>query len=85
MEISKSALRAKGSCAKKIASALADAFLSLDMAKKGLGFKAGDGVVGANVDETVRNFGRIAYEGMVATDQTILNIMTQYANEQTAN
>ncbi|MGI6699058.1 MAG: serine dehydratase subunit alpha family protein [Christensenellales bacterium] len=76
---------AKGSCAKKIASALADAFLSLDMAKKGLGFKAGDGVVGANVDETVRNFGRIAYEGMVATDQTILNIMTQYANEQTAN
>ncbi len=76
---------AKGSCAKKIASALADAFLSLNMARKGLAFKAGDGVVGADIDETVRNFGRIAYEGMVSTDQTILNIMTGYLNEQSAN
>lgn len=71
---------AKGSCAIKIATALQNAFLGCRMANKNLVFQPGDGIVGASIDDTVRNIGRIAAEGMVSTDQTILKIMTDYAN-----
>ena len=48
--------------------------------ERGQVFQPGDGIVGNNVDETIRNIGRIAAEGMVSTDHTILNIMTHQAN-----
>lgn len=71
---------AKGSCALKIATGLQNAVVGLHMAERGLVFQPGDGIVGKNVDETIRNIGRIAAEGMVSTDHTILNIMTHQAN-----
>lgn len=72
---------AKGSCAIKIATALQNAFLSSHMAFKGLVFRPGDGIVGDGIDDTVKNIGRMAAQGMVSTDQTILGIMTDYANK----
>ncbi len=71
---------AKGSCALKIALGLQNALVGLRMAEKGHVFQPGDGIVGKNVDETIRNIGRMAAEGMVSTDRTILNIMTHQAN-----
>ena len=37
----------------------------------------GEGIVAPDADATVRNIGRIASEGMVETDQTIISIMQQ--------
>lgn len=45
------------------------------MAEQGRGFEAGDGLVGYDVEETIKNFGRMAKEGMKGTDVEILNIM----------
>lgn len=71
---------AKGSCALKIATALQNAFLGLHMSEKGQVFKPGDGIMGDTAEDTVRNIGRVAREGMVETDRVILNIMTEHAN-----
>ena len=66
---------AKASCASKIATAVEMGLLGYDMAKNGQVLQAGDGIVGATVEETIRNVGRLADEGMRDTDKTILHIM----------
>lgn len=68
---------AKSSCAMKIAQALNNAFLAIDMAEKSLCFQHGEGLVGADVEATIRNIGRMAKEGMKSTDLEILNIMIE--------
>ena len=66
---------AKASCASKIATAVEMGLLGYDMAKNGQVLHGGDGIVGADVEETIRNVGRLADEGMRDTDKTILHIM----------
>lgn len=66
---------AKASCASKIAIALENALLSIDLAKKNLAFHSGEGLVGEDVEGTIQNIGRMAREGMKSTDVEILNIM----------
>lgn len=66
---------AKPSCALKIAVALENAFLAIDMAKRDIVFDSGDGIVGENVEKTIENIGRMASVGMKNTDNEILNIM----------
>ncbi|QQK08743.1 serine dehydratase subunit alpha family protein [Miniphocaeibacter halophilus] len=66
---------AKPSCALKIAVALENAFLAIDMAKRDIVFDSGDGIVGENVEKTIENIGRMASVGMKNTDDEILNIM----------
>lgn len=68
---------AKASCAAKIASGLQAAFTGLHMAEKGFCFKHGDGIVGKDVDETIRSIGEIASIGMSPTNDVILDIMTR--------
>lgn len=68
---------AKPSCAAKIASALEAALLGSELGLQGAGFKAGEGLVGQNVEETIRNFGQVARDGMFETDQQILGIMRE--------
>ena len=46
------------------------------MYKNGQQFYAGDGIVTKGVDNTIRNVGRLAKEGMKETDKEILKIMT---------
>ncbi len=68
---------AKPSCAAKIASALEAALLGSELGLQGAGFKAGEGLVGQDVEETIRNFGQVARDGMFETDQQILGIMRE--------
>ncbi len=66
---------AKSSCAAKIASSLDSAFLAYEMAKTNNSFKAGEGLVEENIDDTIRNFWRLGRDGMKSTDIEILKIM----------
>lgn len=66
---------AKPSCAAKIASALDAAIMAVHMARKKRVFQSGEGLVKANVEETIKSIGRMGREGMKHTDIEILNIM----------
>ena len=66
---------AKSSCAAKIASSLDCALMGYEMAKRKRGFIDGEGIVKANVEKTIESVGRMASQGMRATDQEILRIM----------
>ena len=68
---------AKPSCAAKIASAVDAGILGYHMYLEGQQFYSGDGIVTKGVDNTVRNVGILAREGMRQTDKTILEIMLQ--------
>ena len=68
---------AKPSCAAKIAAAIETGILGYQMYLHQQQFHHGEGIVAPNADATVQNIGRIASEGMVETDQTIISIMQQ--------
>ena len=68
---------AKPSCAAKIASAVDAGILGYHMYLENQQFYGGDGIVTKGVDNTVRNVGILAREGMRQTDRTILEIMLQ--------
>ena len=68
---------AKPSCAAKIAAAVDAGILGYQMYLEGQQFYGGDGIVTKGVDNTVRNVGILAREGMRQTDRTILEIMLQ--------
>ena len=67
---------AKASCAAKIATSVWAGLLGWDMARGGHCLEGGDGIVGAGVEETIRNVCRLGRVGMRETDRTILRIMT---------
>jgi len=67
---------AKASCASKIAMSVNCGILGWQMAQKGNNFRPGDGIVGADVADTVKNIGILARQGMRETDRVILRIMT---------
>lgn len=66
---------AKASCASKIAISLDNMLMAFNMAKEGRTFPEGDGIVGKDVEATIRNVGRMAMQGMYQTDREILEIM----------
>lgn len=66
---------AKASCAAKIAAAVDAGILGYHMYLEDQQFYGGDGIVTKGVDNTVRNVGILAREGMRDTDRTILEIM----------
>ena len=68
---------AKPSCAAKIAAAVDAGILGWEMYLEHQQFYGGDGIVTKGVDNTVRNVGILAREGMRQTDRTILEIMLQ--------
>ncbi|MDO4939565.1 MAG: L-serine ammonia-lyase, iron-sulfur-dependent, subunit alpha [Lachnospiraceae bacterium] len=68
---------AKASCASKIATAVEAGINGYYMYLGGNNFNPGDGIVGKDVEETIRNVGRLAREGMSDTNDTIINIMIQ--------
>lgn len=67
---------AKASCAAKISSGLEAAWTSLELAEQGYQFPAGEGLVTASSEDTIRGVGYIAREGMRQTDVEILKLMT---------
>lgn len=68
---------AKASCAAKIATAIVAGILGYHMYKEGQQFYGGDGIVSKGVENTIKNVGQLAKEGMATTDQEILKIMTK--------
>lgn len=68
---------AKPSCAAKIAMAVDAGIMGFEMAKTNRQFYGGDGIVTKGVENTIRNVGRLARDGMMETDKEIIKIMLQ--------
>ncbi len=66
---------AKPSCAAKIAMAVEAGIMGYEMAKSGRQFFGGDGIITKGVENTIRNVGRLAKDGMRSTDDEIIKIM----------
>lgn len=66
---------AKSSCAAKIASSVLAGIMGYRMAKNNHVFLDGEGLVGGDIETTIRNIGRMGRVGMKSTDEEILNIM----------
>ena len=66
---------AKPSCAAKIAMAVEAGIMGYEMWKNGSQFHGGDGIVTKGVENTIKNVGRLAREGMSDTDREIIEIM----------
>jgi L-cysteine desulfidase len=49
--------------------------MGYEMARAGKQFYGGDGIVTKGVENTIRNVGRLAKDGMSETDREIINIM----------
>ena len=63
------------SCAAKIAMAVEAGILGYDMMKSGKQFYGGDGIITKGVENTIRNVGKLAKDGMSETDKEIIRIM----------
>ncbi len=66
---------AKASCAAKIAMAVEAGIMGYEMMKSGKEFLGGDGIVTKGVENTIRNVGKLARDGMSETDREIIRIM----------
>ena len=76
---------AKASCAAKIASAVEAGLLGWKMQQHHSQFYGGDGIVVKGVENTIRNVGTLASEGMRETDRTIIRLMTSGCAERQAS
>lgn len=68
---------AKASCASKIAMGVECGILGYEMYLTDDSFKAGHGIMGTDVEDTIRHVGVLAAQGMRETDRVILQIMTE--------
>lgn len=68
---------AKASCAAKIAEAVDAGILGYNMYIRGQQFYSGDGIVVKGFENTIRNVGRLAKEGMKDTNDEIISIMIE--------
>ena len=68
---------AKASCAGKIALAVDAGILGYRMYTQKQEFVSGDGIVVKGVDNTIRNIGRLAKDGMRETETEILSMMLE--------
>lgn len=66
---------AKPSCAAKIAMAVEAGIMGFEMNRAGREFVGGDGIVQKGIENTIRNVGRLARDGMTQTDRQIIRIM----------
>lgn len=67
---------AKPGCALKVTSGVATAIFAALLAMKHSYADATEGIVDADIDQTIHNLTRIGHDGMTQTDDLILNIMT---------
>ncbi len=68
---------AKASCAAKIASGVESGLLGMQMYMHGKEFYRGDGIIGKSVEDTIKNVGQLAHDGMAETDKEIIKIMLE--------
>lgn len=67
---------AKPSCALKMATGLYSAFVSAELACHNHVVEETDGLSEYDVDNSIRNLGRLGHDGMNETDDVVLDIMT---------
>lgn len=67
---------AKPSCALKMSTGLYSAFVSAELAYHDCVVDATDGISESDVDNSIRNLGRLGHDGMDQVDDTVLDIMT---------
>jgi len=68
---------AKGGCAYKLSTAASEAVIQAYLAINGFVISNYDGIVGDDVEVTIKNLGALSSEGMKDMDETILKIMTK--------
>lgn len=74
---------AKPSCAAKIAASVDAGILGCMMYKEnGKQFYRGEGIVFSNADQTIRNVGQIACDGMKQTNEEIIRLMVSDIDEE---
>ncbi len=66
---------AKAGCALKLATAAGTAVQAALFSLQGVNVMSTDGIIGTSSEDTMRNVGTLATDGMIETDKTILNIM----------
>ena len=66
---------AKAGCALKLASAASAAVQSAIIAKQQCFVPPMNGIVGAKVEQSIQNLGRVSDKGMSVTDEVIINVM----------
>ena len=66
---------AKASCAAKIASSIDAGIMGYYMYKNKQQFYAGDGIIAHSVDETIQNIGTLGSQGMLQTNDKIIEMM----------
>jgi L-cysteine desulfidase len=66
---------AKAGCALKLSTAAGTAVQAALFALHGVNVHSTDGIIGDSSEDTMRNIGTLAVDGMVQTDRTILDIM----------
>lgn len=69
---------AKASCAAKIASSIDAGIMGYYMYKNKQQFYAGDGIIAHSVDETIQNIGTLGSQGMLQTNDKIIEMMISY-------
>jgi L-cysteine desulfidase len=67
---------AKGGCAYKLSTAASEAVIQAYLAVNDIIISKFDGIVGINVEDTIKNLGALSNEGMKDMDDVILKIMT---------
>ena len=73
---------AKASCAAKIAMAVEAGLIGCEMTFSDRQFYGGDGIVTKGVENTIKNIGMLARDGMSATDKEIIKIMLGKESEK---
>lgn len=64
-------------CSLKLCSSASMAWYCAILAVEGLTIPAGNGIVGGNPTETIKNFGRVSKKGMVEVDDIVISIMRE--------
>ncbi|WP_319466124.1 L-serine ammonia-lyase, iron-sulfur-dependent, subunit alpha [uncultured Pseudodesulfovibrio sp.] len=68
---------AKAGCALKLSTAAGTAVQAALFSLQGVSVHSTDGIIGNSSEDTMRNIGTLAVDGMIQTDQTILRIMLE--------
>ncbi len=69
-------------CAMKAIAAVESAYTAVKIAELDSSVSAPTGILAGSIEHTARNIGRIAYPGMVATDETIIEILRGNDNRE---
>ena len=66
---------AKVGCALKVSSVVCSAMQSAFLAKEDICISSNDGIIDDDIERTIQNLGRVGCDGMVQTDDLLLDIM----------